>query len=155
MKRDSKLSGILHVLLHMAEYQHPVTSEKLALLMHTNPVVIRRVMAGLRERGYVHSEKGHGGGWHLTCDLNQLTLADVWRAVGEPALIALGNRSESPGCLVEQAVNRALDDASRQAEALLLARLERVTLAQLSRDFHHHYPAETTCIASNPDDKQH
>jgi len=61
MKQDSRLSGILHVLLHMAEQDLPVTSEMLSKAMQTNPVVIRRIMAGLREQGYVHSEKGHGG----------------------------------------------------------------------------------------------
>ena len=51
MRRDSRLSGILHVLLHMAEDGGPVTSEDLAKAMDTNPVVIRRIMAGLRESG--------------------------------------------------------------------------------------------------------
>ncbi|WP_435930091.1 Rrf2 family transcriptional regulator [Dryocola sp. BD613] len=138
MKRDSKLSGILHVLLHMAEFSAPTTSETLASLMQTNPAVIRRTMAGLRERGYVRSEKGHGGGWTLECDLTQLTLADVWRAIGEPSLIALANRTEAPGCLVEQAVNHALNSAIREAENLLIANMEEITLAMLQRDFHHH-----------------
>jgi hypothetical protein len=56
MKRDSRLSGVLHVLLHMAERDAPVTSEVLAKAMDTNPVVIRRVMSGLRDQGYVRSE---------------------------------------------------------------------------------------------------
>ena len=42
MRRDSRLSGVLHVLLHMAEQNGPVTSEVLARAMDTNPVVIRR-----------------------------------------------------------------------------------------------------------------
>ena len=62
MKRDSKLSGVLHALLHMAEMEGPVTSESLAMAMQTHPVVVRRVMAGLREAGFVSSAKGHGGG---------------------------------------------------------------------------------------------
>jgi hypothetical protein len=37
---------------------------------------------------------------------------------------------------VEQAVNAALEQAYRDAEAVLLARLGSVTLAALSRDFH-------------------
>ena len=73
------MSGVLHVLLHMAQQDNPATSEMLAKAMQTNPVVIRRIMAGLRERGYVRSEKGHGGGWTLACDLSQLTLRDVTR----------------------------------------------------------------------------
>lgn len=136
MKRDGRLSGVLHVLLHMAEQEGPVTSEVLAKAMGTNPVVIRRVMAGLRDQGYVRSEKGHGGGWTLACDLSKVTLRDVYSALGSPSLLAMGNRTEAPGCLVEQAVNAALDQAFDDAEALLLARLGEVTLAMLSADFH-------------------
>ncbi|WGD49688.1 Rrf2 family transcriptional regulator [Bradyrhizobium sp. CB1650] len=136
MKRDSRLSGVLHVLLHMAEQDGAATSETLAKAMQTNPVVIRRIMAGLRERGYVRSEKGHGGGWTLACDLSKLTLRDVYEALGEPSLLAIGNRTEAPGCLVEQAVNAALGRAFDDAEAMLLSRFGAVTLAQLSADFH-------------------
>ena len=155
MRYDSRLSGVLHVLLHMAEWDlaerdpadgfgradsaqpdRPVTSEMLAKTMGTNPVVIRRIMAGLREQGYVRSEKGHGGGWTLTCDLSKVTLRDVYNALGCPSLLAIGNRSDTPQCLVEQAVNASLNQAFRDAEALLLSRLDGVTLAALSADFH-------------------
>ena len=136
MKRGSKLSGMLHILLHMAEQAGPVTSEVLAGAMRTNPVVIRRTLAGLRDAGYVQSEKGHGGGWVLACDLSRVSLRDIYAALGCPPLIAIGNRTEAPGCLVEQAVNAALDRAFHEAEALLLARLGNVTLAALSADFH-------------------
>ncbi len=99
-------------------------------------MVIRRIMAGLRERAYVRSEKGHGGGWSLACDLSKVTLRDVYAALGSPGLLAMGNRTEAPGCLVEQAVNAALGEAFEAAEALLLERLGEVTLAALSADFH-------------------
>ena len=136
MKRDSRLSGVLHLLLHLAEQQGPATSESLARAMRTNPVVIRRILAGLRERGHVRSEKGHGGGWTLARALSQLTLRDVYEALGEPSLLAIGNRAEAPGCLVEQAVNAALGRAFDEAEALLLARFAAVTLAELRAEFH-------------------
>src|SRR6478735_1931302 len=109
MRRDSKLSGVLHVLLHMAEIEGPVTSEFLAGVMQTNPVVVRRIMAGLRDRGYVRSEKGHGGGWRIACDFGAVTLRDI---------------------------NAAMDESFREAEALLMAQLGRITLAALSADFH-------------------
>lgn len=136
MKRDSKLSRILHALLHMAQHSDPMTSEQLAKCMDTNPVVVRRTMAGLREAGFVRSEKGHGGGWSIACDLKAVTLRDVHEALGAPALFAIGNRTETPGCLVEQSVNAALDDAFRDAEALLIERFGSISLAQLSADFH-------------------
>ncbi|MXP40816.1 Rrf2 family transcriptional regulator [Altererythrobacter soli] len=136
MRRDSRLSSVLHLLLHMAEHDGPMTSEMLAKAMTTNSVVVRRIMAGLRDRGYVRSEKGHGGGWTLACDLATLTLRDVYEALGEPSLLAIGNRTEAPGCLVEQAVNAALGPAFDGAEAFLLERFGAVTLAELSADFH-------------------
>lgn len=136
MRRDGRLSGVLHALLHMAEQGGPETSEVLAKAMGTNPVVIRRILAGLRDQGYVRSEKGHGGGWTLACDLSQVTLLDTYHALGSPPLLAIGNRTESPGCLVEQAVNSALENALQAAEQRRLSRLKEVTLATLSKDFH-------------------
>jgi DNA-binding IscR family transcriptional regulator len=135
MRRDSRLSGVLHVLLHMAEDDAPKTSEALARAMCTNAVVVRRIMAGLRDQGLVHSEKGHGGGWRIACDLNEVTLRDIYEALGQPEVLAMGNRTDMPGCLVEQAVNAALGKAFDEAEELLLRRFGEVTLAMLSADF--------------------
>ena len=111
-----------------------MTSEVLANALGTNAVVVRRTMAGLRKKRYVQSEKGHGGGWKLACDLTKVTLRDIYIAIGSPTLLAMSNRTESPGCLVEQSVNAALDGAFQDAEALLLSRLGEVTLAGLSAD---------------------
>ena len=124
----------LHALLHMAEGKRPFTSEELAGGMHTNAVVIRRTFAGLRRAKIVRSEKGHGGGWQLARPLAQITLGDVYAALGAPMVFALGNREESPGCLVEQAVNRAMGSAFAEAEKVLVAKLYDVTLAELARD---------------------
>ncbi len=134
MRRDSRLSGVLHILLHMAEHPGPKTSEAMALAMGSNPVVVRRIMAGLRDRGYVRSEKGHGGGWTIACDLRQLTLRDIYGALGSPELLAMGNRNDAAGCLVEQAVNAALGEAFDEAEALLLRRFGEISLAALGAD---------------------
>jgi DNA-binding IscR family transcriptional regulator len=120
----------------MAAQPGPITSEALARVMNTNPVVIRRIMTGLRDRGYVHSEKGHGGGWTIACDLGVITLRDVYDALDEPELLALGNRTEAPSCLVEQAVNAALGETFDAAKALLLRRFGEISLAALSADFH-------------------
>ena len=133
MRRDSRLSGVLHVLLHLAEAERPLTSETLARALKTNPVVIRRIAAGLRDHGYVRSEKGHGGGWTLACEPSKVTLLDIYTALGSPSLLAIGNRTEKPGCAVERAVNGALDETFQKAEALLLAGLEQVTLAMLGK----------------------
>lgn len=145
MRRDSRLSGVLHVLLHMVEFEGAVTSERLATVMGTNPVVVRRLMGGLRDLGLVASEKGHGGGWTLACDLDCVTLRDVYVALGSPGIFAMGHRSEEPTCLVEQAVNAALGTAFADAERLLLERFSDVTLGRLSADFHRRMAERVLC----------
>ncbi|RVT93404.1 Rrf2 family transcriptional regulator [Sphingomonas crocodyli] len=135
MRKDSRLSRMLHVLLHMARRDGPMTSETIAQMLGTNAVVVRRTMAGLRDAGYVRSEKGHGGGWVIAADLAKVSLLDVHNAVGGPRIFAIGSENSNPDCAVEQAVNEALDDALREAEALLIARLGKVSLAELARGF--------------------
>lgn len=135
MRHDGRLSRMLHVLIHMDRHQGTATSETIAAMLNTNPVVIRRTMAGLREKGYVRSEKGHGGGWTLGRRLEEMTLLDIYRAVGEPPVFAVGPACDRPECLVEQAVNAALADAFEEAERLLLERFAHVTLADIARDF--------------------
>lgn len=119
----------------MAHAEQPLTSEALAGYLQTNAVVVRRTLAGLRELGYVCAVKGHGGGWTLCGQWRSITLRDIYDAVGSPAVFAMSNRLDAPQCLVEQAVNDALDEAFRDAEALLIGRLAQVTLGDLATDF--------------------
>lgn len=140
MRIDSRLSRMLHVLLHMGRAEAPYTSERIAQMLNTNPVVVRRTMAGLRDAGYVRSEKGHGGGWTLAKPLAEIRLLDVHEAVGSPRVFAFGSEDDAPACAVAQAVHGALDAAMQEANALLLKRLAEVSLGDLARDF------EASCV---------
>lgn len=119
----------------MAERDHPTTSEALASCLNTNAVVVRRTMGLLRKAGIVSSDRGHAGGWKLMADLSAVTLRQLHEALGEPAVFAIGHRNATPDCLVEQSVNAALECAFEEAEALLLERFSKITLAQLAADF--------------------
>ena len=131
MNKDTRLSDVLHVLLHMAQVNEPLTSEVLARAMGTNPAVFRRTMAGLRRAGYVISGKGHGGGWQLARPLAEITLLAVYEGLERPTLFAIGSRDRHAECKIEKTVNSALAETMRQAEILLLERFGQVTLDQL------------------------
>lgn len=134
MKRNERLSVALHALLHMAERGgQPMTSADLAACTDTNPVVIRRTFAGLRERGLVSSAKGHGGGWTLARAPDAITLGQIQEAIAQ-RVVAVSLPEESHGCLVERAVGAALDGAVREATRVLDARLDTITLADLLAD---------------------
>lgn len=151
MRQDSRLSRMLHVLIHMGRHEGALTSDRIAEMLGTNPVVIRRTMAGLREKGYVHSEKGHGGGWTLAKPLEDLTLLDIYRAVGEPSVFAVGPAYDMPDCPIEQAVNETLEGVFADAEQLLLKRFEGVSLAAIADRF----PADIMIGHRSPNAKDH
>lgn len=150
MNKDTRLSGVLHVLLHLGQVSGPQTSEVLAHAMGTNAPVFRRTMAGLRKAGYVTSEKGHGGGWRLAKPLTEITLLDVYVALGRPGLFAIASRNDATQCKVEQAVNGALAGTLAKAEALIVDQLASTTLASLvptkasDITLHGHKPASPT-----------
>lgn len=135
MRNDTRLSRMLHVLIHMARHDQPATSDTIAQMLGTNPVVVRRTMALLKKQGYVRSEKGHRGGWTLAKPLAEMTLLNIHQALGSSSLFAIGLSTDHPQCLVEQAVNAALTEAFDAAQALLIERLGSVTLEQLANDF--------------------
>lgn len=133
MPTDTRLSRMLHVLIHMDQIGRPVTSDTIGKMLGANPVVVRRTMAGLRTAGYLTSEKGHGGGWALARPLDEITLRDIHMALGAPKVFAIGLADDDPKCLVERAVNIALEEAMDEAERRLLARFSEVTIGLLSR----------------------
>ncbi|MEM6462621.1 MAG: Rrf2 family transcriptional regulator [Pseudomonadota bacterium] len=141
MPLDSRMSRMLHVLIHLDRHIEQATSEQIANMLGTNAVVVRRMMSGLREMGIVASEKGHGGGWRLTRDLADVSLLDIYMAIGEPRLFNIGPHTDNPECLVEQAVDARLGQSLHEAETLLRARFASITVADLATDFEQRFSA--------------
>ncbi len=135
MRKDSRLSRVLHVLVHLDAFDSPVTSDVLAEMLSTNPVVVRRTMALLRDQGYVQSVKGHSGGWSLSKPLSELTLLDIHKALGDSSIFTIGLTDEHTQCPIEHAVNVALKDVMNEAEALMLERFGEITLDILGAQF--------------------
>ncbi len=133
MRKDSRLSRALHVLVHLNNANKPVTSEGIAKMLSTNPVVVRRLLAALRDHGYVQSTKGHNGGWELTKPLDHLTLLDIHKALGESSIFTVGLTDEHSNCAIEISVNNALKDVMNEAEALILTRFGSISLGELGK----------------------
>ena len=135
MPASSRFSVALHLLAHLVDVPEPQTSEALAACVRTNPVVVRRTLAGLREAGLVSSSRGPGGGWSLARSAADVTLRDVYAALGERLLQGVdvaGLGAGDGGCRIQRAVAGTLDEFLDDAEALLAARLGRITLAGLA-----------------------
>lgn len=119
MPQDNRLARLLHVVLHMHLLGGATTSATLAQMLHTNPVVVRRTMAALRDAGYVISYGGRGGGWCLTDKFAKLTVADIYSALDSSGVFSFGLADDNPSCPVEGASNRFLLEAMSCAEQVL------------------------------------
>lgn len=131
MRQDQRLSRVLHALLHLGEMDAPATSDLIAQMLQTNSAVVRRTMAGLRDAGIVTSTKGHGGGWSLKRPLQEVTLLDIYQALGAPKLFAIGIDGDQTTCLLAKAANTATKDALGSAQTHFEASLARTTVAQI------------------------
>jgi Rrf2 family protein len=131
VRQDSRLSRMLHVLLHMNGQQEPLSSDLIAGLLGINPVVVRRTMGDLRKAGLVTAAKGHGGGWTLALPLDHISLLAVYQALGEPTLFALGPTIDSPSCRLERSANTSLKQGLASASEAFTSYLAKVTLADL------------------------
>ncbi|WP_207803172.1 RrF2 family transcriptional regulator [Rhodopseudomonas palustris] len=132
MKTDGRLARMLHVLVHMGLLDGRETSERIALMLNTNPVVVRRTLGALRDHGIVESEGGRGGGWKLTRSLDQVTVLDVQRALTAGTILTTPVSRDHPSCPVERAANSVLEEAYAAAEKQLIAKYGVTTLAQIA-----------------------
>lgn len=137
MRSNTQFADMLHVLVHLCGSAAPLTSDQIGEMLRTNGSVVRRTMSGLRKAGFVESEKGHGGGWKLLADPEKTTLEDVYKALGQAPLFALGFRNKFPSCLAEQAVQSSLIAEFELATTLLRMRFQKITLRTLADDFNH------------------
>lgn len=135
MKRSSRLSIALHALVHLhAQPDKQISSAALATCLMTNPVVVRRILGELREAGIVDASKGPNGGWTLSRPATEITLRDVYSALGERLLLRTESDPGDVTCAIVRSVDRVMHDFLDDAEALLAARLQRVRLSDLATD---------------------
>jgi len=107
----------------------PVKGDQLAQAQAIPPKFLENILADLRNAGLVRSRRGVDGGYALTRAADDISVADVMRAVGGPLAAVQGVRPE--GLHYGGAASR-LPEVWVALRANLRAVLERVTLADLA-----------------------
>ncbi len=135
MTTSSRFSVATHILTLLAHGEgEPLTSEFIAGSVGTNPVVIRRLLARLREARLVASQVGPGGGWQLVRSPRAITLRDVFVAVESPTLFAPPSSEPNPRCPVGRTIQAALASRYESAQVALENELARTSIADLVSD---------------------
>lgn len=130
MSANSRFTIAIHVLtlLHVRRTE-AVASSFIAGSVNTNPVVIRRLLADLAAAGLVESSKGISGGYRLARSAESISLADVYRALGEGHLFGMHPSNPNPLCSVGKTIQDKLKPVFESVELALTEQLERQNIA--------------------------
>nr|WP_295928605.1 Rrf2 family transcriptional regulator [uncultured Dyadobacter sp.] len=127
----------VHILTLLAFSEEEWTSsEYLSGSININPVLVRKELSNLRERGLVLSKEGKSGGSRLAKPAGQIFMSEVYEAVRQQDLLGKGVNTPNPDCLVGRKINDHLDNLYHEAEQTLLTSLGKVSLADFRQKFH-------------------
>lgn len=107
----------------------PVSAEELGRLQEIPHGFLQAILADLRRAGYVMAQRGQSGGWRLNRDAEDISVADVIRAVDGPLVSVYGMRPESVQYNESASVLQHVWIAGRSS---LREVFERVSIRQLA-----------------------
>ena len=113
-----------------------IGSQILAASVHTNPVVVRRLLLALRRARLIETFTGKHGGARLRKKPREISLMDVYDAVEPRPVIPVNERKAFRKCHVSCNMKRIMSRVAGSTEDAVRNHLRRITLAELVRGLH-------------------
>lgn len=134
MLSSSRFIVAVHAMSVLARFtgKGPVCSAMVAESVHTNPVVIRRLMTELEKASLVRSVAGRSGGFELNRDPSSITLADVYFAVEDENVFRMHKVDPNSACPVAAQLGKVLALPLRAAECALHSSLAKTTIRDVA-----------------------
>ncbi|MDO7906424.1 Rrf2 family transcriptional regulator [Paenibacillus sp. JX-17] len=123
----------LQALIYLERNGELCASGEIAGRIHCEVTLVRRVLTRLVQAGLIAAREGRDGGYYLTRPGTEITLADIYQAVGMDASICPGilqtNTEESP---FSTEVNHLVSDVLEESERVMMELWSSYTLSSLS-----------------------
>jgi len=136
MKISSRFSVAVHIISILQLYGNPMpTSEYIAGSVNTNPVVIRRILGMLKQAGIVDMKRGTGGAY-LVKNVEDITMLDIYKAVGsvEDGQLFQIHENPNPECPVGANIQDVVNVALCSAQGAMEGVLQKITLADITKN---------------------
>lgn len=134
MQISSRFTIAIHVLtaIDVFKDEYKTTSDLLASSVHTNPVVIRRILQQLKAADLIKVTRGSGGA-SLNKEPSQISLFDIYRAVECVESGDLFHFHEEPNikCPVGRNIHAVLDDKLIKMQEAFENEMKKTTLADI------------------------
>jgi Rrf2 family protein len=135
---NSRMTIAVHALAWMAlaqrRGQEVLTSGQVAASVNTNPVIIRRSLGDLGRAGLVRVRHGAGAGWSLARAPEEITLLEVYDAVGQEPPFGMHHTEPNLECPVGKGIRPALSQIYDGIEQAVRRELAVVSVADVLRE---------------------
>jgi Rrf2 family protein len=136
MSANSRLTTAVHALcwLELARRggRPALTSAEIAESLASHPVLVRRTLAPLRDRGLLEvTGRGPGAGWRLARPAADVTLADLHSALEEQAPFDLHPHEPKQTCPVGHGIRPVLRDVYAEVDTAIRTTLANRTIADV------------------------
>ena len=135
MAVNTQFSIAVHIMAGLAyRGDQETTSTTLARSVNTSPSFVRRVLSKLSKAGLVETATGKGGACWLPKDARNISLLDIYEAVGAPRAFSIHDYSEQKACLVSCNIKAALEKALDATQKAMEKGLAGISLAEIVSD---------------------
>jgi Rrf2 family protein len=132
MRQSSQFPLAVHLLVALSfRPEDYISSDSLSGTVNTNPVVVRRIVASLRRAGFVVSQPGVAGGVRIAKSSRQISLLDVYTAVGQGELFRMHNPNRA--CPIGKRIPDALGEFLPKAEQAFERSLSEASVEDVAR----------------------
>ncbi len=129
---NTRFATIIHILTILAKSPSEwLSSDWIADSININPVIVRKELGVLQDQGWVISRKGKEGGSMLNVSSDEITLADIYKAVKNTNVLGKKNLCPNTKCPIGKDINTELEGLFAETDEIVFAALQRRTL----RDF--------------------
>ena len=134
MLSSSRFAVAIHAMsiLARSRIDTPVCSSYIAKSVHTNPVVIRRLMSELEDAQLVSATAGRSGGFALARAADKITLADIYCAVEDDTVFRMHKVPKDHECPIASQLQSIIGPPLKAAEHALTTSLRATTLQNVA-----------------------
>ena len=133
MSSNTHFALAIHILACLTVWpEAPIPSAVIAASVGTHPAFLRELLGRLRTAGLVEIRMGKGGGSLLARPSEQITLRDVFRAVGAGHSVAMHHSTPNHRCQIGQNILPVLAGVMEQLDQAVAETLSRTTLADIT-----------------------
>ena len=132
---NTQFAIAIHILAvlgaHTEDCETPVTSALLASSVNASPSFVRRTLSVLSKSGLVRTSRGASGCCALARPAEEITLLDIYRAVGPPKVFTLHSYPPQERCTVSCRFQKVMGELQDKAQESMEAALAQKTLAEV------------------------